>query len=47
MVALLLYAYNQGAYSSRRIARGCEERLDFQAVTALSCHVRSLELSRR
>jgi len=37
MVALLLYAYSQGVYSSRRIARGCEERLDFQAVTALNC----------
>ncbi len=36
MVALLLYAYGQGIYSSRRIARGCEERLDFQAVTALN-----------
>jgi transposase len=36
MVALLLYAYSQGMYSSRRIARGCEERLDFQAVTALN-----------
>jgi transposase len=36
MVALLLYAYSQGIYSSRRIARGCEERLDFQAVTALN-----------
>jgi transposase len=35
MVALLLYAYSRGVYSSRRIARGCEERLDFQAVTAL------------
>ena len=35
MVALLLYAYSQGVYSSRRIARGCEERLDFAAVTAL------------
>ena len=32
MVALLLYAYSQGVYSSRRIARACEERLDFQAV---------------
>ena len=29
MVALLLYAYSQGVYSSRRIARACEERLDF------------------
>ncbi len=36
MVALLLYAYSQGVYSSRRVARGCEERLDFQAVTALN-----------
>jgi hypothetical protein len=35
LVALLLYAYSQGVYSSRRIARGCEERLDFAAVTAL------------
>src|SRR5258706_11754520 len=31
MAALLLYAYSQGVYSSRRIARGCEERLDFAA----------------
>src|SRR6201987_6396365 len=36
MTALLLYAYSQGIYSSRRIARACEERLDFQAVTALN-----------
>jgi len=36
MVALLLYAYTQGVYSSRRIARACEERLDFMAVTALA-----------
>ena len=35
MVALLLYAYSQGVYSSRRMARGCEERLDFAAVTAM------------
>lgn len=34
MTALLLYGYTQGVYSSRRIARGCVERLDFQAVTA-------------
>src|SRR5258708_34388079 len=34
MVALLIYAYSQGVYSSRRIARACEERLDFMAVTA-------------
>jgi len=35
MTALLLYAYSQGVYSSRRIARACEERLDFAAVTGL------------
>jgi len=35
MVALLLYAYTQGVYSSRRIAKACEERLDFAAVTGL------------
>jgi len=37
MTALLLYAYSQGIYSSRRIARACEERVDFMAVTAQSC----------
>jgi transposase len=36
MVALLLYGYSRGVYSSRRIARGCEERVDFMAVTALN-----------
>jgi transposase len=35
MVALLLYAYSRGVYSSRRIAQACEERLDFMAVTGL------------
>src|SRR5262249_48059806 len=35
MTALLLYAYSQGVYSSRRISRGCEERVDFMAVTAM------------
>ena len=35
MTALLLYGYCQGVYSSRRIARACEERVDFMAVTAL------------
>jgi transposase len=34
MTALLLYAYATGIYSSRRIARACEERVDFMAVTA-------------
>jgi transposase len=36
MVALLLYAYSRGVYSSRRIAQACEERLDFMAVTGLN-----------
>ena|SRR5262245_33155277 len=35
MTALLLYSYTQGVFSSRRISRGCEERVDFMAVTAL------------
>ena len=34
MTALLLYAYCQGLYVSRRIAKACEERVDFMAVTA-------------
>jgi transposase len=36
MTALLLYAYCQAVYSSRRIARGCEERMDFMAGTGLN-----------
>lgn len=36
MTAVLLYAYCQGIYSSRRIARACEERVDFMAVTAMN-----------
>ena len=36
MAALLLYAYSRGIYSSRRIARACEERVDFMAVTGCS-----------
>jgi transposase len=35
MVALLLYAYTQGIYASRRIAKACQERLDVMAVTGL------------
>lgn len=35
MTALLLYAYTQGVYSSRRIARACVERVDFMAVTGV------------
>jgi hypothetical protein len=36
MVALLLYGYSGGVYSSRRLARACEERVDFMAVTGLN-----------
>jgi transposase len=36
MTALLLYAYSQGVYSSRRIAKACEERIDFMAVTGMN-----------
>ncbi len=35
MTALLLFAYMQGLYSSRRIARACQTRVDFMAVTAM------------
>lgn len=35
MTALLLYSYSRGIYSSRRIAGGCQERVDFMAVTAM------------
>ena len=35
MVALLLYAYSVGVYSSRRIAKACEERVAFMAVTGM------------
>jgi len=35
MTALILYAYCQGIHSSRRIAKGCEERVDFMAVTGM------------
>jgi transposase len=35
MVALLLYAYAVGIYSSRRIAKACIERVDFMAIVAL------------
>ncbi|MBI4404514.1 MAG: IS1182 family transposase [Deltaproteobacteria bacterium] len=36
MTALLLYSYCQGVYSSRRIAKACEARVDFMAVTGMS-----------
>ena len=34
MVALLLYSYSVGIFSSRAMARACEERVTFMAVTA-------------
>lgn len=37
MTALLLYSYCQGIHSSRAIARACEQRVDFMAVTAMQC----------
>jgi transposase len=36
MVALLLYGYSRGIYSSRKLAQACEERVDFMAVTAMN-----------
>jgi len=36
MVALLLYSYSRGLYSSRQPARACEERVDFMALTGLN-----------
>jgi transposase len=35
MTALLLYGYCQGTYSSRRIARACQQRMDFMAITGM------------
>lgn len=35
MTGLLLYAYSVGVFSSRKIARSCQERVDFMVVTAL------------
>src|SRR5262245_32811861 len=37
MVALLLYAYSQGIYSSHRIAKACHERMDFIALLTMQC----------
>ena len=36
LVALLLYGYSWGVYSSRKLAQACEERVDFMAVTGLN-----------
>src|SRR5919206_3397596 len=36
MVALLLYGYSRAIYSSRQLARACEERVDVMAITGLN-----------
>src|SRR3954470_23575688 len=36
MVALLLYGYSPGLYSSRQLAHACEERVNVMAVTGLN-----------
>lgn len=36
LVALLLHGYSCGPYSSRQLARACEERVDMMAVTGLN-----------
>jgi transposase len=36
MVALLLYGYSRGLYSSRQLARACEERVDVMVVTGMN-----------
>ena len=35
MTGLILYAYCQGIYASRRIAKACEQRVDFMAITGM------------
>src|SRR5262245_44349601 len=35
MITLLLYANAVGIYASRRIARSCQERVDFMAITGM------------
>ncbi len=36
LTALLLYGYSRGIYSSRQLARACDERVDMMAVTGLN-----------
>ncbi len=36
LVSLLLYGYSRGVYSSRQLARACQERVDFMALTGLN-----------
>jgi len=49
MTALLLYGYSQGVYSSRRLEKACQERVDFMAVTGMGKpdHTRISEFRRR
>lgn len=35
LTALLLYSYTQGIYSSRKIGRSCEERVDYMAICGM------------
>jgi len=35
MTALLCYSYSEGFFASRRIARACEQRVDYMALTAM------------
>lgn len=35
MTALVLYSYSQGIYASRRIAKACEQRVDYMAITGM------------
>jgi len=37
MLALLLYSYCRGVYSSRKIATACHERLDYKVIVGTSC----------
>jgi len=36
MTGLIVYGYTQGVYSSRRLGKACEERVDFMVVTGMS-----------
>ena len=36
MLCVLLYSYTQGLYSSRKMAKCCEERVDFMALSGMN-----------
>jgi Transposase domain (DUF772) len=44
MTALLLYAYCNGVYSSRRIVKASRERVDFMSVAQPGGRIRRLAL---